>query len=356
MAQTNILCPQTVPAFTLTTDDPMFYTEFCNWTISKNLEAMAAAGLQWTDGVPDDLESAWTIQTTLLTQQNGILSSLAQTSLSAGWAARVSGLQAMITSLQGLMFNSENYRVRDSMIAIIEESIQTMTISPSGDNVLEYRPSVVDFPLAAWTQQTAAIDEQSAYFLHVKDILGRKEEELPNESSESVIGTLISNLLGEMAEEGIYVGLKYLLSWLTGLGGGATAVVAFLTVVGLLTLKDLWDRYVMGQTMCQSFKDENDALRNLDITDGEGNTDNAKAWEYYRLREQVIGRHNDQIHNLLTEIIALEEQTKESIGQPGGSNEELIQAVRELGNQSYEIEAEDFRIRKLGRTLTAGSW
>ena len=66
MAQTNILCPVTVPDFVLTQDDPMYNTELANWLIAKNIENMAEAGLQWSDGVPDDLESAWKIQDELL--------------------------------------------------------------------------------------------------------------------------------------------------------------------------------------------------------------------------------------------------------------------------------------------------
>lgn len=66
MAQTNIVCPISVPAFGLSEGDPMYNTELANWLVAKNIETMAAAGLQWSDGVPDDLESAWDTQTSML--------------------------------------------------------------------------------------------------------------------------------------------------------------------------------------------------------------------------------------------------------------------------------------------------
>lgn len=222
---------------------------------------------------------------------------------------------------------------------------------PSPLPILIQRPA---FPETAWEHQTAAIDEQKAYLLHVKDILARKEDELPTESSESLIGTLISTLLGELAEEFAVFGIKKLLTWLAGLGGGASGVIAFLSVIGFLWLKDLWDHYVLGQQICEQGIAELDAIRNLDISTEEG--DVPKAWDYFRLRETIIARQQQHIHNLLTEIIALEQQTKDAIGLPGSDNTELIAAIQELGMAGYEIEAEDFKIRKLGRTLTTGSW
>jgi hypothetical protein len=129
MAQTNILCPVTVPAsFTLTESDPMYYTELTNWIIGKNIEAMAAAGLQWSDGVPDDLESAWGDQSNSLNQQTSILTDLAShtEALSSGWQSRITALQSQISTLLSLTMTAANFLARVAAVGWIEAIISTM--------------------------------------------------------------------------------------------------------------------------------------------------------------------------------------------------------------------------------------
>lgn len=49
--------------------DPMTYVAWCNYVVSENLRKMEEAGLQWSDGLPDegdDLNAAWTTQDALL--------------------------------------------------------------------------------------------------------------------------------------------------------------------------------------------------------------------------------------------------------------------------------------------------
>lgn len=140
MAQTNILCPVTVPAFGLSEGASMYYTELANWIIAKNLEAMAAAGLQWSDNVPDDLESAWSDQTSSLNQQTAILTDLQgeTETLSSGWLSRITAIKSQITNLLSLTQSAENYLARLSAVSLIEEIIATMaglakTQNPSDD-------------------------------------------------------------------------------------------------------------------------------------------------------------------------------------------------------------------------------
>ena len=46
--------------------DPMTYVAWCNYVVSENIKHMEEAGLQWSDGLPEDLESAWTQQDNML--------------------------------------------------------------------------------------------------------------------------------------------------------------------------------------------------------------------------------------------------------------------------------------------------
>lgn len=46
--------------------DPMTYVAWCNYVVSENIKHMEEAGLQWSDGLPEDLESAWAQQDNML--------------------------------------------------------------------------------------------------------------------------------------------------------------------------------------------------------------------------------------------------------------------------------------------------
>ncbi|MDY0094829.1 MAG: hypothetical protein RBT80_19210 [Candidatus Vecturithrix sp.] len=203
-----------------------------------------------------------------------------------------------------------------------------------------------EFPLTIWNQQTQAIDDQTAYLQHVQSLFEEKKAHLPTQSSKSVIGSLISTILDELGEEALTVGLKLLLKVLSGISSWINPVIAFLMAVSFLWLKDLWDRYALGIQECEHLVRENDAVRDLSIqTVGEGNgdseIDHEKAWEYFRLREQLLSRHAAHVHNLLTEIIALESQTHETLG--GNPDEGLIQAVKDLRYNNLIVEGRDGR-------------
>ena len=107
--------------------DPLTYVAWCNYVISENLKKMEEAGLQWSDGVPDDLESAWDQQGDTLTQQSAILNDLDENAnLSAGWLTRIAAIVSQITSLQTLTENVQNYLARANAITLIESTIATI--------------------------------------------------------------------------------------------------------------------------------------------------------------------------------------------------------------------------------------
>jgi len=194
-----------------------------------------------------------------------------------------------------------------------------------------------------WTAQNAIIQEQSEYLAVLKQQLQEKEDKLPGrEDTQSFLGMLWSTFLEEGIEETIYTLIVGLLRYIFTMGDVATKVVAFLSIVALLAIKDLIDQYTKGKAICDRYIDENAQLLGIE-----------KSEYAYELRLKIIKNHNDHIANLLSDIHKLEETASQN---NNGDMAELVQAVKDLSMTGYEIEAEDFRIRKLGQTLTSGSW
>lgn len=339
------------------TEGQTLYNERLAHEILKHAAAMADEGYEIAFDLPDtfDYSSLWTAQTASLSALSSALAVYANVPEFQTFYSQYAGQLGVLTTLP---FSMENFAVRTAAIAAISAVIQS---SSEGNLTLEIpQPLQIEriypaFPTALWNQQTAAIEEQSAFLTRIKENLNAKLEQLPTEAtSQSVIGEFVSSLLEDWATGSFTFSLKYLLSWLSGLGGAANVVMGFLCTIGFLALKDLWDHYEFGVSTCDTLITENAEALAITITSYEENP--SPIWEYYKLRETVITRHQRDIHNLLTEIIALEQRTSESIGQPTSDMSDLISAVQDLSMEGYEIEAEDFKIRKLGRTLTAGSW
>jgi hypothetical protein len=329
MAQTNIICPVTVPAsFLLDESDPMYYTELTNWIVGKNIETMAAAGLQWSDGVPDDLESAWTIQSSMLSQQSAILTCIATQALSTGWQARITGLQSLITSLDNLSQNSENYRVRATMIAQIEDSIQTLTISPNtetGIMTVQLNRSTLQPPelVPMWNAQTNVILEQNERLDLIYTDLENKRENLENYTFDW--GEVILDALGDTIYEWIS---RTLLKWKDE---AIPAPIQFLIDWGLNLIPNaiayLIEKYRQARSEIGAIKAENEKLLELSIT-----------WENYSLRTAVLVHHEKAIENLLKEIV---EHEKPLDQLNGGDMAELIQAVKDLQYNGQEFVYKD---------------
>lgn len=196
-----------------------------------------------------------------------------------------------------------------------------------------------DFPAAVWSKQTKAIDEQNAHLQRVMDMLEDRRDEIPNkQESDNIIDDLLGTLFGETAEELLFFGVRWLLTKLFGMGAAAAGLLGFLTVIGVLLIKQLWDSYTRGIDTADSFIKENDAIRDLDPGDN-----NEKAWEWFYLREHVLTRHAAEIHNILTEIIALEQQTESTLGHPGSADDDLISAINDLRYNNIIVEGTDGR-------------
>ena len=349
----------------LTTVDPgtfsyeagqTLYNERLAHEILKHAAAMADEGYEIAFEEADtfDYTNLWNAQNFALSALSSALSAYENIEEFEGFYGYYA---SQLTELAALQYSKENYALRSAAILAIAAFVGGNAGSATFEipQPLQIEKIYPSFPTALWNQQTAAIEEQSIFLNRIKENLNAKLEQLPTEAtSQSVIGEFVSNLLEDWADGSFTFGLKYLLSWLMGVGGFATAVLGFLCTIGFLALKDLWDRYTQGVATCEALIAENTEALAISITSYDENP--SPIWEYYKLRETVITRHQRDIHNLLTEIIALEQRTAESIGQPTSDMSDLIQAVQDLSMEGYEIEAEDFKIRKLGRTLTTGSW
>lgn len=344
------------------TEGQTYYNELLAHAILEHGYAMSQEGYEitWEDADIFSYTALWTKQTASLF---GLVDALNGQGADTLLQNYFETLARELNELTTLEYRRENYELRAKMIAVGEKALalnsagtlelpQPLEIAiPEAVQVQRVYPA---FPESLWNQQTLALQEQTAFLNKVKENLNAKLEQLPQEgTSQSVIAEFISSLLEELSIDYFFAGLKYVLRWLSGAGGGATAVMSFLLTIGFLALKDLWDRYTQGVQACDALIAENAEALAISLEDPE---DTAPLWEYYRLRETVIVRHQRDIHNLLTEIIALEQRTAESLGEPTSDMTELISAVKDLGMEGYEIEAEDFKIRKLGRTLTTESW
>ena len=368
-----------MPTIPLTTQDPgvfgyiegqTFYNEQLAHEILKHAAAMAAEGYEISFQLPDthDYNSLYSRQTiTISSLVNALNAKTDREELIPYYQTYANQIQELAT----LPVSRDNYLLRAASIASanvllgsengggfadlenLEDILKTALIQYNGESVettLLYELSKFHaerLPVAElealWLVQNAAIEEQSNYLLLLKQELQEKREKLPErQETQSFLGTLWNKIFEERIEETISTLIVGLLRYIFTMGDIASKAIAFLSIVALLAIKDLIDRCIQGETICEKYIDENAQLLKLTPS------------EYaYELRLKIIKNHNDHIANLLADIRELEATAK------SGSSEdmaELVQAVKDLSMTGYEIEAEDFKIRKLGQTLTTGSW
>ena len=402
-----------MPTIPLTTQDPgvfgyiegqTFYNEQLAHEILKHAAAMAAEGYEISFQLPDthDYNSLYSRQTiTISSLVNALNAKTDREELIPYYQTYANQIQELAT----LPVSRDNYLLRAASIASanvllgsengggfadlenLEDILKTALIQYNGESVettllyelskfhanlenledilktalIQYNGESVETTLlyelskfhaerlpvaeleALWLVQNAAIEEQSNYLLLLKQELQEKREKLPErQETQSFLGTLWNKIFEERIEETISTLIVGLLRYIFTMGDIASKAIAFLSIVALLAIKDLIDRCIQGETICEKYIDENAQLLKLTPS------------EYaYELRLKIIKNHNDHIANLLADIRELEATAK------SGSSEdmaELVQAVKDLSMTGYEIEAEDFKIRKLGQTLTTGSW
>lgn len=205
---------------------------------------------------------------------------------------------------------------------------------------IPYQRYYPEFPLTIWDQQTAAIQQQTATIERIKALLQEKYESLPAETkTPGYFQTLIDTILDTIAEEFIWSAIKLLFK-----GAIFSAAIFGISAIGVLAVKQLVEKLFDGISSCSALLNENQQLELIDAS-SDGEFDSQKAWEYFRLREHVITRHQQDIHNMLTEMIALESRVKENIMEPNENSseslKELIEAIEglNLGDLSELIQA-----------------
>lgn len=234
---------------------------------------------------------------------------------------------------------------------------------------IPYQRHYPEFPLAMWDQQTAAIQQQTATLERIKASLQEKYDSLPAETkTPGYFQTLIDTILEAIAEEFIWSAIKLLYT-----GSIFSAAIFGISAIGVLAVKQLVDKIFDGITSCSAMMTENQQLETLDAS-SEGDFDAQKAWEYFTLREHVIARHQRDIHNMLTEMIALEAKVKENIMEPNeksseslkeliealeglnlGDLSELVQAVKDLQYNGQRFLYKDGSVYELSGQTVSGS-
>lgn len=255
-----------------------------------------------------------------------------------------------LSELAAIPYSKENYTMRSAAIDAIaafvggNAEIDTTGIVASLE---KFHTHLSEADLSnLWIAQNAIIQEQSNYLSVLKQEFQEKRDKLPERAdTQSFLGTLWQAFFEQGIEETFYTLIVGLLRYIFTMGDAATKVVAFLSIVALIAIKDLIDQCIKGEAICDRYVDENAQL--LGLTQSE---------YAYELRLKIIKNHNDHIANLLADIHKLEDTANQQNSQNSGEMAELVQAVKDLTMTGYEIEAEDFKIRKLGHTLTTGSW
>lgn len=133
----------------LTTPDPgtftyaegqTFYNEKLAHEILSIMSAMATEGYELTFAEDSDLDSAWTDQTSTLTQQAALLDALEESEhLDAGWKTRLTSAKAQAATLLNLDQNQQNFSARDAAIHIFESlfnSVSGLSSDPEADTDL----------------------------------------------------------------------------------------------------------------------------------------------------------------------------------------------------------------------------
>lgn len=208
--------------FTLTDwTDPMTYVAWGNYVISENIRKMEEAGLQWSDGHPDDLESAWNIQSNLLNQQKSLLSE------------SMSGLSTLIDQILELSISTENYQARATLIS----QISMMLSLPSEEEIPE------DLS-AAWQIQTESLNHLKEQFIDLGSLISQKIEVLPSEST-------ISDLVGDFIEDGLELFGSWILAKLAGVIGGPVSAV--LLPLSISAIKSLLLSYNSNKSKTETF-------------------------------------------------------------------------------------------------------
>lgn len=115
----------------LTTNDPgtftyeagqTLYNERLAHEILKHAAEMADEGYEIAWQVID--EDAWDLQSSILTNQTNIVSSLAsEEDMPAAWASRLSNIGNVLSTLLSLTMDQSNFSVREVMITLVERVI-----------------------------------------------------------------------------------------------------------------------------------------------------------------------------------------------------------------------------------------
>lgn len=349
------------------TEGQTYYNELLAHSILEHGYLMSQEGYEitWEDADIFSYTALWTKQTASLF---GLVDALNGQGADTLLQNYFETLARELNELTTLEYRRENYELRAKMIAVGEKALalnsagtlelpQPLQISiPEAVQVQRVYP---EFPEAIWHQQTAALQQQSALLSQVKTLLQEKYEELPEETEESgFIAGIVSSLLEEGGVEAFYTGLKWLLSWLSGSGGFLTSIMAFCISAAFFYFRDLAERYLLGKDTCDQMLLENQHIETISIyAEGSTDIDAEKAWEYFGLREKVILRHQNDIHNMLTEIMTLEKQASETFGTPKDTNDmtELIQAVKDLQFNGLEFVYKDGSKYRLDGQIPAGT-
>lgn len=172
----------------LTTPDPgtftytegqTFYNEKLAHELLTIMSAMATEGYELTFTEDSDLNSAWTDQTTTLTQQAALLDALEESeSLDAGWKTRLTSAKAQVASLLALGQTEQHLSVRSAAIAVLESLFQSVAgASLSADP--EADSDLLDAFKAAFLKEVS----QGIYTDSVIDKLGDLLEAVENQKT-----------------------------------------------------------------------------------------------------------------------------------------------------------------------------
>ena len=158
------------------TEGQTYYNELLAHAILTHAAAMADEGYEISFGLN---ESAWTDQTTTLTQQAALLDALEESeSLDAGWKTRLTSAKAQVASLLALGQTEQHLSVRSAAIAVLESLFQSVAgASLSADP--EADSDLLDAFKAAFLKEVS----QGIYTDSVIDKLGDLLEAVENQKT-----------------------------------------------------------------------------------------------------------------------------------------------------------------------------
>lgn len=208
--------------------DPMTYIAWSNYVISENIKAMEEEGLMWADGLPENLESAWSLQSDLLSQQKSLLPSSME-----------EGLGALITQVLALPMSFENYQIRAALISQIGPML-TISLSTS-DGSQEETPEDLT---AAWQIQSETLNLLKDQFGDLGSLITQKLDVLPSEST-------ISDLVEGFVEGGLELFGSWILAKLVGVMGGP--VTSLLLPLSVSAIQSLYTSYTSNKSKTETF-------------------------------------------------------------------------------------------------------